>query len=879
MCNIRFEKRLLAILLPMLLLVITSRSVFSQPPVPPHGSNEDYFFESEVVLDVQLHESTVEVGEYFSVTVTAINTAGDIVETFSEEVAFYILNEDEAFQVFPEKEHEFVSGVMVVDDLSCDIPGKYHLLVVCVDCELEGLSEEFSIVPRPLNLFDFFAAHKVYDGTTDVLEQGFEDDRLPGHELVLSYDAAFTDPFAGTSKEVVFSSFTITGGGDADKYFLNTTEDQYAYADILPKTLTIGGSFLVEDKEYDGSAEAIIIENNLFLEDIIQDDEVFLHPVAEFESPEVGIHLVFITPGSELSGQDSLNYILSLEGAPHTVAEIYEEYVFFQSGSWHDPNNWQGNAVPQAGSRVIVLAGARATALSIKENGRVRIEPEGSVHIDDDLIFADNGRMEVKPLARISVVGQISATFNKREEALFIGSDASGSGSLIHQTQGITAHIERYLSNNPPDWHMIAPPTEGQLIEGGEETDFTEGNLFIWAEALQSWISYEDPLWDEIHENRPDFTPGRGYMVSYDLSEENKPVLCFRGEMQAGVFELNVTNNSNPDNTFRGFNLLGNPYPSAIDWKAADGWSDRKNLQETDSVQGGYNMWIWNPETGQYGAQNTASINDYVHNGISRYIPPMQAFWVRASNDISEETIEVNNNARTHTNHENKKNRPLKSPGAIKLITSTESTAYSDEAIIEFGHDSELGGAQKMFSLIPEAPSIYTSKFDKKFSLNFLNSPEHQDTIFVGFEAGVNSEYTLNVLGAHQWQHEAILLDSFTNERITLDENTHYVFYAETADDPDRFMLLFYGVEANLDANQHHDQASVFLYDNILTVNNPWETTATVRVFTSCGKLAESFIAPANASVQQAFVHRPGIYIINVSNNQITYSERVVVSN
>jgi hypothetical protein len=38
-----------------------------------------------------------------------------------------------------------------------------------------------------------------------------------------------------------------------------------------------------------------------------------------------------------------------------------------------------------------------------------------------------------------------------------------------------------------------------------------------------------------------------------------------------------------------GFNLIGNPYPSSIDWKSGTGWL------RTDLVVsgGGYDMWIW----------------------------------------------------------------------------------------------------------------------------------------------------------------------------------------------------------------------------------------------------------------------------------------------
>lgn len=73
-----------------------------------------------------------------------------------------------------------------------------------------------------------------------------------------------------------------------------------------------------------------------------------------------------------------------------------------------------------------------------------------------------------------------------------------------------------------------------------------------------------------------------------------------------------------------GWNLLGNPYPSAIDWDAASGWSDRVagNIDAT--------IYVWNATTSSY---NTYNYNTNLGSPMTftGRIPMGQAFFVKAN--------------------------------------------------------------------------------------------------------------------------------------------------------------------------------------------------------------------------------------------------------
>ena len=140
-------------------------------------------------------------------------------------------------------------------------------------------------------------------------------------------------------------------GYTEDEYIEGTTEFISEISALLPKTLyyirayatnsqgteygnsyritttaaelTIAGTFTANDKEYDGTAEADIIENNLVLKGLIENDNVELvEIVAEFETSEPGENISVSIVDAKLEGSDADNYLLSLSDSPTAVANI-----------------------------------------------------------------------------------------------------------------------------------------------------------------------------------------------------------------------------------------------------------------------------------------------------------------------------------------------------------------------------------------------------------------------------------------------------------------------------------------------------------------------------------------------------------------------------
>lgn len=181
------------------------------------------------------------------------------------------------------------------------------------------------ITPAGVTISGVTASDKVYDRTiqadlntgaaTPVGVLGGDDVNL----ISSGVTGTFADRNVGTNIQVMTSGFVLSGT-DADNYVLTQPSLE---ADITPKKLTIEGSFTVSNKEYDGSASATIVANNLVVNTIIDGDDVSLTALAVFSDANVGTGKTVTLDGSSLTGTKAFDYYLSLTGAPTTTADIF----------------------------------------------------------------------------------------------------------------------------------------------------------------------------------------------------------------------------------------------------------------------------------------------------------------------------------------------------------------------------------------------------------------------------------------------------------------------------------------------------------------------------------------------------------------------------
>ncbi len=370
----------------------------------------------------------------------------------------------------------------------------------------------------------------------------------------------------------------------------------------------------------------------------------------------------------------------------------------------------------------------------------------------------------------------------------FVGTDlniragAGGSGHFCDQNPGgcstITGQVkvERYLSAN--GWHNVASPISNATsnVFGGTDLVFYYDETIIMNDWEFGWVFYDGPL--SVMRGFDVYPDGTPAMVVYDGGAA--------GALNNGPYTIGVTRTNVPNGeieSHKGWNLVGNPYPSPVDWLAENGW-DKSDINDA--------KYIWNPERGNYtiflGGNNPVGIN-----GATRYIPANQGFWVQALQDGS---LQVNNAARCGT--------MVNTPGFYKsgdypvVFLKVEGHGFSDETLIRFLPEAKEGfdrglDAVKIPGRESSVPQINSRTESLRLAMNAL--PRISDGLAVDLDVRCGSPGNLSISlepeSSLPDEVELYLRDLKNGNLIHLTNHPEYSFYYDVFDDPGRFVLYF----------------------------------------------------------------------------------------
>jgi len=213
--------------------------------------------------------------------------------------------------------YEYALGTLSVDDGN---DGDNYVL------ELAG-EETFQVAARSLVVTPNAGQGKTYGD----LEPAFSFTVTSGE---LAGDDAFVGALGREDGDAVGSyAFTLgtlavdDGNGGAN-YSLSLGGDETF--SITAREVTIGGSFTVATRPYDGTASASVASNALVVVGALEGDDVAVSPVAEFADGLVGSgKAVALTGDTTLVGEDAGNYALDMTGAPASTGEIVRAPVAF----------------------------------------------------------------------------------------------------------------------------------------------------------------------------------------------------------------------------------------------------------------------------------------------------------------------------------------------------------------------------------------------------------------------------------------------------------------------------------------------------------------------------------------------------------------------
>lgn len=159
----------------------------------------------------------------------------------------------------------------------------------------------------------------------------------------------------------------------------------------------------------------------------------------------------------------------------------------------------------------------------------------------NNLTIASDCKFSIDPTRAVEVSGAINN--NASTNGFILKSDATGTASLIHNTNDVPATVQRYVSGTAEDWHFLSSPVSNQSISGTWLPSGTYGNgtgydLYLWNESNSCWIYKLNTTstinWNTVHPGS-NFEVGRGYLYSVQASTPTKE---FAGNLNNGTLKL-----------------------------------------------------------------------------------------------------------------------------------------------------------------------------------------------------------------------------------------------------------------------------------------------------------------------------------------------------
>jgi hypothetical protein len=505
---------------------------------------------------------------------------------------------------------------------------------------------------------------------------------------------------------------------------------------------------------------------------------------------------------------------------------------------WSTGSNWDNGDVPSKGVDVVIPSGGTQPSA----DGTVANPAECM-----DLTINSGASLTIPVSEYMTVYGYL--TNNAGSSGLIIQSGSTGDGSLIFATGSPAATVQRYCSSG--GWHLVTPVT-----------DYSISNDFYIDENNSAWLTYHTEStndWTYITGLSEVLSRGTGY--SYWGETDN--TVEFMGNLTSSDFSSSLAYSGNGAD--EGWNLLGNPFSSAIDRDEGTWGSNTTGA-----------VYVWDNDydsDGEY-LTYTPGSGGNLTNGV---IPMGQGFFVKA-NAAGSFTIPQESRVHYATSfykNENKENKHF-----VNLTLTTQ--GYKSEVFIGFTEDAteqfDNGyDADKLFSS-NSSPQLFVVENNRELVINASEPLNNNDEriIPLNIRNFIDGTYQLVLNGLENLDEVSIYLEDLQQGIIhDFSNDPVYKFTASEGDNENRFILNFVynptGIENNqIESNSSitlysHDESVYILSDKILSDKN-----GEIYVYDLLGKLIYKDNIPAKSLVRLKLnLDNQYVIVKVIKNNQI----------
>jgi len=465
-----------------------------------------------------------------------------------------------------------------------------------------------------------------------------------------------------------------------------------------------------------------------------------------------------------------------------------------------------------------------------------------------------------------------------------IKSDINGTGTFINDGTTVfgTTNVEQFLTGsggatpNGRGYYISSPvatATSGVFTASGGNglfyhTESAAGNGYTEITADNAWLS-----------------PMKGYVIRVGTSQ----VYTFAGGdlNNNATYTTSSMSKTTAAGTRRGFHLIGNPYPSFLNWNTAIDVATKdvstSNISTTIYYRtvNGSNVHVFDT----YNAANFEGTNANGSGAVTRYIAPMQAVWVRVDGaDGSTGTLVFNKSMREHQSGATLRSTEVSDKQSVRLRVSNGTN--EDETILLFSpkalDELDAWDSPKMFNNNTAIPEIYTFAGNEKVVINGMTEKALDKELLLGFKTGKAGTFSIRLSENSLLDGSYIMLkDKLLNKQQNLTEIPVYEFYSDIAESDSRFTLAVSKNATALDAEVMEPSFQVYQSNkNEVTVriNGPMKPNSRVSIYNTLGQRIITSPIVSEETVLN-ILSNPGVYLISVETGGRKSVSKLVINN
>lgn len=535
---------------------------------------------------------------------------------------------------------------------------------------------------------------------------------------------------------------------------------------------------------------------------------------------------VFSFGGFAQGGIINNGAVINISSGTYVIVDNGGGYYNLSNGSNHGQIDLDGtlqiegnfeNNVTSASEHVFINTDGTGTVIftGTADQHILNTSPNAYIDFENLTVNKSSNTVFVDSVSAVTVNGDLTVTSGTFR--LASPSDGeSPSGSLI--TEGNVSgngalYVDRHFETGGR-WQYISIPVNNatdDLFDNTNNSHPFNANLYSYDESYDAvnppntnysnWSDIAYGLYNAWTQVAVDGTAvtlannGTGYVTYNELELD----VSF-GESPANLnndasyspsisYTFNDPEGAGGTDYFDGWNIVGNPYPCAIDFTAL-------TLTKVNNC-----LYMWDGDISNYKYYNnggtTYDDGSNVVNGATQYIPAMQSFAIKATSTGPSITIDAAD--RVHNTQQMwKSSKDAPAYGQTQFVKlSTSDGSFTDETIVRFLYDAQEGfdneyDAYKMF---PNNPPVMIYSLitipEIPIAINSLPSENIGTSVPLGFISKYAGTYTIKAEDVvFDAGTDVKLIDTYENKEVDLYEGTEYTFSFDGGEVRDRFYLF-----------------------------------------------------------------------------------------